>query len=71
MSTVVGSSLDTQRVFVFGDTPHDIAAAHAAHAIAVGVASGRYSESELREAGCDHVFASLLDALPGTGAESP
>lgn len=68
---ILGSPLDTQRVLVLGDTPNDIAAAHAAQAIAVGVASGRYSEAELREAGADHVLGSLVEALPGTGAESP
>jgi phosphoglycolate phosphatase len=68
---ILGSSLDTQPVLVLGDTPNDIAAAHAAHTIAVGVASGRHSEAELREAGADHVLGSLVEALPGTGAESP
>lgn len=68
---ILGSSLDTRRVLVLGDTPNDIAAAHAADAIAVGVASGRYSEAELREAGADHVLGSLVEALPGTVAESP
>ena len=70
-AVILGSSLDTQRVLVLGDTPNDIAAAHAAHTIAVGVASGRHSEAELREAGADHVLGSLVEALPGTGAESP
>jgi phosphoglycolate phosphatase len=68
---ILGSSLDKQRVLVLGDTPNDVTAAHAAHAISVGVASGRYSEAELREAGADHVLGSLVEALPGTGAESP
>jgi phosphoglycolate phosphatase-like HAD superfamily hydrolase len=66
-----GSPLDTQRVLVLGDTPKDITAAHAAHAIAVGVASGRYSVAELREAGADHVLGSLAEALPGIGADAP
>jgi phosphoglycolate phosphatase len=68
---ILGSSLDTRRVLVLGDTPKDIDAAHAAHAIAVGVASGRYSEAELREAGADHVLRSLIEALPGTTADPP
>jgi phosphoglycolate phosphatase len=68
---ILGSPLDTQRVLVLGDTPNDIAAAHAAQAIAVGVASGRYSEAELREAGADHVLGSLVEELPGTAAQSP
>jgi len=62
---ILGSALDPQRVLVLGDTPKDIAAAHAAHAIGVGVASGHYSEEELREAGADYVLGSLLEDLPG------
>jgi phosphoglycolate phosphatase len=63
---IFGSPVDPQRVLVLGDTPKDIVAAHAAHAIGVGVASGHYSEEELREAGADHVLGSLLEELPGT-----
>jgi phosphoglycolate phosphatase-like HAD superfamily hydrolase len=62
---ILGSALDPQRVLVLGDTPKDIAAAHAAHAIGVGVASGHYSEAELREAGADYVLGSLVEELPG------
>jgi len=36
--------LDPQRVLVARDTAKDIAAAHAARAIGIGVASGHYSE---------------------------
>jgi phosphoglycolate phosphatase len=64
---ILGSPLDPQRVLVLGDTPKDVAAAHAANAIAVGVASGHYSEVELREAGADYVLRSLEEDLPGTG----
>ena len=63
---ILGSPIDPQRVLVVGDTPKDIAAAHAAHAISVGVASGRYSEEELREAGAEYVLSSLEEDLPGT-----
>jgi phosphoglycolate phosphatase-like HAD superfamily hydrolase len=63
---ILGSPLDPQRVLVVGDTPNDITAAHAAHAIGVGVASGHYSERELRQAGADYVLGSLEEALPGT-----
>jgi phosphoglycolate phosphatase-like HAD superfamily hydrolase len=61
-----GSPLDPQLVLVVGDTPNDIAAAHAAQAIGVGVASGHYSEEELRDAGAEHVLGSLEEELPGT-----
>jgi phosphoglycolate phosphatase len=63
---ILGSPIDPQRVLVVGDTPKDIAAAHVAHAISVGVASGRYSEEELREAGAEYVLSSLEEDLPGT-----
>ena len=43
----------------------DIVAAHAAGAIAVGVASGHLSKEELRSAGADYVLGSLLEELPG------
>jgi phosphoglycolate phosphatase-like HAD superfamily hydrolase len=62
---ILGSPLDPQRVLVVGDTPKDIAAAHAAHAIGVGVASGHYSEEELNEAGAEYVLGSLEEDLPG------
>jgi phosphoglycolate phosphatase-like HAD superfamily hydrolase len=66
---ILGSPLDPQRVLVVGDTPKDITAAHAAHAIGVGVASGHYSEGELRQAGADYVLGSLEEALPGTAED--
>jgi phosphoglycolate phosphatase len=62
---ILGSPVDPRRVLVLGDTPKDIAAAHAASAIGVGVASGHYSEAELREAGADYVLESLVEELPG------
>jgi phosphoglycolate phosphatase len=62
---ILGSTLESQRVLVVGDTPSDIAAAHAAGAIGVGVASGHSSEEELRNAGADYVLGSLLEELPG------
>jgi phosphoglycolate phosphatase-like HAD superfamily hydrolase len=67
----LGSPLDPQRVLVLGDTPKDITAAHAAHALGVGVASGHYNEAALREAGADYVLGSLLDELPGIAEAGP
>jgi phosphoglycolate phosphatase-like HAD superfamily hydrolase len=57
--------LSPEQVFVVGDTPLDIAAAHAAGAVSVGVATGKYSESELQAAGAMHVLKSLEDPFPG------
>lgn len=46
---------------VIGDTPHDVRAAKANRAFAVGVATGRYSAGELQEAGADAVFEDCAD----------
>ena len=70
-SGILGSRLDSQRVLVLGDTPKDIAAAHAAGAIGVGVASGNYSEDELRNSGADYVLAALTQELPGVAEARP
>ena len=48
-------------VLVVGDTPHDVACAHAAGAIPVAVATGSYSVDELRESGAEIVFKDLRD----------
>ena len=61
---VFGEPLDPATVPVVGDTPLDIEAAKAAGAIAVGVATGHYSMDQLREAGADHVLATLEEELP-------
>lgn len=58
----LGGDLGKQCV---GDTPYDIAAAHAAGAIGIGVASGHSSKQELYGAGADYVLGSLLEELPG------
>ncbi|MGI8813850.1 MAG: HAD family hydrolase [Pseudonocardia sp.] len=51
-------------VYVVGDTPRDIEAAHAAGATAIGVASGHYTAEELHSAKADHVLASLTQPFP-------
>ena len=61
---VHGGRLDSSRCVVVGDTPLDISAAHAAEAVAVGVASGHFNVDELRAAGADYVLASLEEELP-------
>jgi phosphoglycolate phosphatase len=59
------AELTPNQVFVVGDTPHDLDAAKAAGAVSVGVASGHFSEDELRAAGGDHVLGSLEETFPG------
>jgi phosphoglycolate phosphatase-like HAD superfamily hydrolase len=60
-------SVDPARVYVVGDTPLDVAAAKAAGAVAVAVASGKYSVDALGAAGADHVLPSLADRFPDVG----
>jgi phosphoglycolate phosphatase len=60
-----GHQLDRQRVFVVGDTPLDIAAGHHCGAVAVGVATGKYSVEDLEGSGADRVLGSLAEPFPG------
>lgn len=50
-------------IHVIGDTPKDIAAAHAAGARAVAVATGRFSLDELRAAGADAAWPTMAEWL--------
>lgn len=59
ISRLGGAAGGAARVFVIGDTPHDIRAALANGAIAVGVATGRPTAAMLHDAGAHHVFADL------------
>ena len=61
---VLSMPLDPHQVWVIGDTPLDIVAAHGADAVAVGVASGEYTTDALADAGADHVLSALTDELP-------
>ena len=54
--------LPPDRIFVVGDTPHDIACARAVGAVPVGVATGSYTVGDLRDCGADIVFPDLSDA---------
>jgi phosphoglycolate phosphatase-like HAD superfamily hydrolase len=49
-------------VIVVGDTPHDVACAHAAGAVPVAVATGSYTMEQLKASGADVVFPDLSDA---------
>ncbi len=63
-STILGHRLSSDEVLVVGDTPYDIAAAHGAGAIAVGVATGSHSADQLEAAGADYVLGTLEEELP-------
>jgi phosphoglycolate phosphatase len=67
---LLGEPLDPREVLVVGDTPHDVDAAHGAGALAVGVATGRFSREELRAAGADYVLGSLEEELPLSARET-
>jgi phosphoglycolate phosphatase len=56
--------IDPAHIFVVGDTPRDVEAAHGAGAISVAVATGAYTVAQLRAAGADHVLADLTAPFP-------
>lgn len=55
------ADVPASRVLVVGDTPHDVACAHAVGAVAVAVATGGYDVARLQETGADYVFTDLSD----------
>jgi phosphoglycolate phosphatase len=57
----LGVLLAACRVAVIGDTPRDVAAALATGAEGIGVATGRYSVSELMAAGATRAFETLAE----------
>ena len=61
---VHGHAIDPAQVFVVGDTPRDIEAAKYVGAISVAVATGEYSEEELRRVHPDHVLPTLETPFP-------
>jgi len=54
-----GEEFPPERIFVIGDTPHDIACARAIGAKAIAVATGAFTEKQLKECGADAVFTDL------------
>ena len=61
---VFGKPLDCDRCFSIGDTPRDVEAGHGAGIRVIGVATGKYSADELKEAGADAAIESFEDGLP-------
>ena len=59
-----GHDLDPAEIMVVGDTPRDVEAARAVGAISVTVATGEYTQEQLRAAGADHVLPNLLAPFP-------
>ena len=63
-SMLHGHDVDLSQVYVVGDTPRDVDAAKAVGAVAVAVASGKFSIDELTGIGADHVLPSLTAQFP-------
>jgi phosphoglycolate phosphatase len=61
---MLGSDVPNEDIYVIGDTPLDISAAHAVDCTAIGVATGHFDTDALREAGADHVLETLEAELP-------
>jgi phosphoglycolate phosphatase len=60
----LGEDVPNTEIYVIGDTPLDIEAAHAAGCTAIGVATGKFDADALREAGADHVIETMDEELP-------
>lgn len=56
-----GIEFEPERVFVIGDTPHDIACARAIAAKAVAIATGGFTRAELAQHAPDFIFDDLAD----------
>jgi len=54
-----GEEFPPERIFVIGDTPHDVACARAIGAKAIAVATGSFTEKQLQDCGADAVFRDL------------
>jgi phosphoglycolate phosphatase len=59
----LGLTFPPKRVFIIGDTPHDIACAQAIGANSIGVATGSFTAEELKACGATHVFQDLSDTV--------
>jgi phosphoglycolate phosphatase-like HAD superfamily hydrolase len=59
VSARLGRAVPPGQVLVIGDTPRDVAAAHAVGCPALGVATGNFDEAALRAAGADAVAPTL------------
>ena len=63
---MLGEDVPNAEIYVIGDTPRDIEAAHAVGCTAIGVATGHHDSDALREAGADHILQTLEEELPLT-----
>jgi phosphoglycolate phosphatase-like HAD superfamily hydrolase len=63
-----GTNIPPQNAVVIGDTPFDIEAGRAAGTRTAGIATGPFSEDDLRAAGADLVLPSFADAQQAAAA---
>jgi phosphoglycolate phosphatase-like HAD superfamily hydrolase len=56
-----GIEFPAQRIFVLGDTPHDVSCARAIGAQAVAIATGNFSREQLAAAAPDYLFDDLSE----------
>jgi phosphoglycolate phosphatase len=61
---VAGKPLDPAATIAVGDTPRDVKAGHGAGIKVVGVATGKYSVTELEEAGADWPIENVAKNFP-------
>jgi len=61
---MLGRNVPNECIYVVGDTPLDIEAAHAVDCTAIAVATGHHDVEALRQAGADHVLKTLEEELP-------
>jgi len=59
-----GADVPNTEIFVIGDTPLDIRAAHAVDCTAIAVATGHFDRAALQAAGADHVLESFEEEFP-------
>jgi phosphoglycolate phosphatase len=61
---LLGEDVPNTEIYVIGDTPRDVSAAHEAGCTAIAVATGHFDAAALREAGADRVIETLEQPLP-------
>jgi phosphoglycolate phosphatase-like HAD superfamily hydrolase len=61
---MLGQDVPNTKIYVIGDTPLDIRAAHDVGCTAIAVATGHYDSAALAEARADHVLETLEQELP-------
>jgi phosphoglycolate phosphatase len=61
---LLGRDVPNTEIYVIGDTPLDIQAAHAVGCTAIAVATGHFDSAALHEAGADRVIETMEEPLP-------